>query len=443
MKLPEYVKTVIEMLKENGYEAFAVGGCVRDFLMGQTPKDYDVTTSANPLQIKAVFSSFKTVDTGLKHGTVTVLSNGEPIEVTTYRIDGDYSDNRHPDRVCFTEKLENDLSRRDFTMNAIAFNETAGFVDVFGGMEDIKNKTIRCVGDAEKRFTEDALRILRALRFASVLDFEIEENTEKAAFLKKDLLLNVSAERVSVELLKLLCGKGARRVILRYADILSVIIPEVSSCKGFLQNNPYHIYDVLEHTASVVENIPSEKHLRLAALLHDIGKPFCYSEDENGIGHFYGHSQKSYEIAQKTLSNLKLDNETKNRVLTLVKFHDLQIENTDKSVRRALNKFTPDMFFDLLKLFRADALAQSKECLHRLQKYEELQKTALEIIAQNQCFSLKDLKINGNDIKNLGVKQGEVIGKVLNATLEAVIDGKIKNESKELMNFAKTVLQNL
>jgi len=437
--LPEYVKTVIDMLINAGFEAFAVGGCVRDSIMGKNPNDYDITTSALPEEIKSVFSDFRTIDTGIKHGTVTVLVQNEPIEVTTYRIDGSYSDSRHPDKVEFADNISADLSRRDFTINAIAYNEKQGIVDRFGGVADIENGIIRCVGDPEKRFSEDALRIFRALRFSSVLDFDIDEETKQAAFSKKELLLNVSVERLAVEFTKMLCGKGVRRVLTDYIDIIGVIIPEISGCKNFWQNNPYHIYDVLLHTAVAVESIPAVLHLRLAAFFHDIAKPICYSVDENGVGHFYGHNSLGSEITEKVLTRLKFDNNTKQKVVTLVKYHDLQINLSEKSILKLLNKLGTEAFFDLIKVFRADNAAQNPEYNSRLKKYDELEYMANEIIKKQQCFSLKHLAVNGKDLIELGFSEGKLIGETLNIVLEAVIDGVVKNEKENLIAFIKSL----
>ncbi|MBR5773515.1 MAG: HDIG domain-containing protein, partial [Clostridia bacterium] len=308
--LPACIQYVISTLNDNGYESFIVGGCVRDYLMGKTPHDYDVTTSATPEQVKTCFNNNKVIETGIKHGTVTVLVDGESVEITTYRIDGEYKDNRHPELVTFSKTIDEDLRRRDFTVNAIAYNPEKGFVDLFNGIQDIKNGVISCVGNPDERFNEDGLRILRALRFTSVLDFEISKETSDSIHRNKMLILNVSPERIWTEFKKLLCGKNVRRVLLEYSDVIGVFIPEILDSVGFEQNNPYHCYDVLTHTAHAVENAPDDVVIRLAAFFHDIGKPSVYSEDENG-GHFYSHAKVSEEITNAVLTRLRCDNLTK------------------------------------------------------------------------------------------------------------------------------------
>ncbi len=430
--LPESVQYVISRLAEAGYTAYAVGGCVRDHLLGSQPKDYDVTTIALPEQTMEVFRGHRLIETGLKHGTVTVLIDGEPIEITTYRVDVGYSDNRHPDAVCFTRNFREDAARRDFTMNAIGYNDADGLCDPFGGQADIAAKLIRAVGDAETRFREDALRILRALRFSSVLDFAIEENTKKAIFACKDLLKNISAERIATELIKLLCGKASRRILMEYAEVLGTVIPELLPMIGMDQKNPHHIYTVLEHSAAAVESIPAEPALRLAALLHDIGKPACFFTDEEGIGHFHGHPAVSADMADTILSRLKLDTATKERVVTLVKHHDIMIENTEKSVKRNLNRLSPEVFFQLLDLKRADCRAQHPDYAFRLPYYDELQTLAERILEEKQCFSLKDLAVNGRDLIALGYK-GKEIGIALDSLLEKVIGGELPNEKDTLL----------
>ena len=320
MELPKEVKNAIGRLEAAGYEAFAVGGCVRDSLLGNEPGDYDLTTAAKPEETKRVFQGEKIVETGIKHGTVTVILGETPLEITTFRVESEYRDNRRPERVEFTKSIEEDLARRDFTMNALAYSESRGIVDPFGGEADIKAGIIRAVGDPEKRFREDALRIMRALRFASALGFEIEPETEKALLENRALLLNVSAERLSEELLKLLCGQNVRRVLMKYTDVLGVILPELLPMKGFSQQNPHHVYDVLEHSAAAAEKVPPRPALRLGALLHDVGKPRCFTIDENGVGHFYGHAEISAQMAEEILGRLRLDSAAKKEVVSLVDF---------------------------------------------------------------------------------------------------------------------------
>jgi len=435
--IPKQVNIAIELLQNNGYETYIVGGCVRDYLMGKQPSDIDITTSAKPQETMRVFEDYKVIETGIKHGTVTVIINSLPLEITTYRIDGDYSDNRRPDDVSFTKSLKVDLARRDFTMNAIAYNPQVGFVDYFGGQNDIQNKVVRCVGTAKERFGEDSLRILRALRFSSQLGFEIERETSKALFVQRGLLKNISAERVAAELKKLLLGENVKEVFVQYADIIGAVIPEILPMKGFEQSTPYHIYDVLAHSIVAVQNIEKVPYLKIAALLHDIGKPKTFSKDEKGIGHFYGHAEISMKIADSILSRLKFDNFTKQRVDTLIKYHDVPIEPNEKSVKRWLNKLTPEIFFELLELKRADNLAQNPAYFDRQQTTYKVNEIANKIIAQGECFSLKDLKIDGKDLIALGIPKGKVIGETLNKLLDFVIDKKLENDYQSLADYAK------
>lgn len=438
-QLPKQVLTALDMLEGAGHEAFIVGGCVRDILLGKTASDYDITTSALPNRVLQVFRDFKCIEIGIKHGTVTVIIDGMNLEITTFRTETTYSDNRHPDEVIFTPNLEDDLSRRDFTVNAMAYNHSHGLVDAFGGKEDLKNQLIRCVGDPKTRFEEDALRIMRGLRFASVLGFEIEENTAKAMKESKDLLLNVSGERIAIELKKLLCGKQADKILVEFHTILEVVLPEIKGMSDFDQKSPYHIYDILNHTAMTLKNIPAEPHLRLAALLHDCGKADCFSVDEKGVGHFFGHCEIGSEKADVALSRLKFDNLTKNAVTRVIKYHGMQIENTKKSVKRALNKLTPPLFYDLLELQKADTLALSSDCFSRLDHLENLKAMAEKIINENECFSLKNLSLNGGDLIALGMKSGREMGNTLNLLLDAVIDGKVENEKSKLIEYLNTI----
>ena len=433
IKIPTQVKTVLDKLEQAGHEAFMIGGCIRDSIMGIEPKDYDVTTSARPDETKAVFQGYPVIETGMKHGTVTVVVDEMPVEITTYRVDGNYVDNRHPQKVCFTTSLREDAARRDFTINAIAYNPGVGIVDYFGGLEDIEAGVIRCVGEPAKRFEEDALRIMRALRFSSVNGFKIEEKTAEAAVDCRGLLRKISVERIREELVKLLCGKDAQRILLEYTEILGVVLPELLEMRGFQQQNPHHIYDVLKHTAVAVSNVPPEAGLRLGALLHDIGKPRCFTVDEEGTGHFYGHGKISGEMARDVLNRLKFDNATKDRVITLVVAHDAVIEDTEKSVKRALNRLSPAMFFELIALKRADNMAQNPKYSYRQSYYDRLESIAKEIIEKEECFSLKDLAVRGGDLLEMGIPRGKKIGQVLEKLLEAVIAGEVANEKEELL----------
>ena len=439
MIISQSAQTLLNELNQKGFESFVVGGCVRDMLMGIPPHDYDITTSATPDEVKRIFQNYRVIETGLKHGTVTVLLDGEPFEITTYRIESSYTDSRHPDGIRFTRSLTEDLARRDFTVNAIAYNPCVGIVDPFDGRSDIENKILRCVGVPYERFSEDALRILRLLRFASSLGFQIEASTAEAAFRLKEKLLYISAERTQIELCKILCGQGAGKIITEYIDILSVVIPELLPLKQFDQHNPHHIYDILTHTAVTVDSITADKALRLAALFHDIGKPSVFSLDENGIGHFYSHASVGYQMTEDILSRLKFDNITKNNVVRLVKWHDAQIEANEKSVKRALGKMTPDFFFMLLALKRADNLAQNPTYSHRQEYYNSLESIAKDILARQACFSLKDLAIDGNDLLAIGILPGRSMGLLLKQLLEEVIQEKIPNEKDALLKQAQKI----
>ena len=441
--LSEEALLVITELEKNGFDAFAVGGCVRDYLMGVPVNDYDITTNASTDEIKAVFSACKTIDTGIKHGTVTVLVNNIPFEITTYRLETTYSDNRHPDKVIFTKRLVDDLSRRDFTVNSIAYCPRVGFVDPYKGREDIKKRIIRCVGKPEERFNEDSLRILRGIRFASVLGFSIEDETKKAMHSCRHLIKNISRERIFTELSKLLCGKNVRTVLTEFSDISGEFIPEINAMKGFEQHNFHHIYDVLTHTAVVCESTPPLLHLRLAALFHDIGKPSCFSLDESGTGHFYSHASKSALIAERCLNDLRCDNKTKEAVIKLIKLHDTPIEENERIIKRRLNSIGSGLFFDLIALKRADTAGLAPEFSVRNEHFDRLEEMAREILKREDCFSLKHLNVNGNDLKLLGLN-GREIGQGLQLLLEAIIDGKVSNKKKELIAYLKSdIMPNL
>lgn len=435
MMLPSYVSELISVLQSNGFEAYVVGGCVRDSLLGNVPKDYDVTTNANPDEIKQCLSCYRTIDTGIKYGTVTVISDGEPVEVTTYRIDGEYNDNRRPDNVTFTSLLKEDLKRRDFTINAMAYNEKVGLIDLFGGKDDLVNGIIRAIGDPVERFNEDGLRILRALRFASRYGFKIEEKTSSAIHSCCYLLDNIAGERIAAELNQIICGK-CEDVLRKYHDVFSVFIPQLEKCVGFEQHTKYHNKDVFEHILSTVSSIEPVKHLRLAMLFHDIGKPDYFTIDENGTGHFKGHAKGSCDIAEQVLKKLKYDKETTKKVLELVKSHDIILENRESLIKRYLNKYGEELFFDVVAVHIADDFGKAPEYQARICTYNAVIDTARSIIAERNCFSLKNLAVNGNDIKKLGYN-GIQIGKILNLLLEKVIDGKCENERKLLLEEAR------
>ena len=427
---------MLDKINAEGFEAYFVGGAVRDFIMDKAFQDIDITTSAHPDEIKRIFSDCNVIDTGIKHGTVTVMYKNRPIEITTFRTELGYEDNRHPDKVVFCKNLSEDLKRRDFTVNSLCIDNKGEIIDIFGGIEDIKSKTLKAIGNAEERFKEDALRILRALRFASVLGFDIDKNTARAIHKCKDLILNVANERIASELRKMITGKNIRNVLLEFSDVFSVVIPELSACVGFEQHNFHHKYDVYTHIATVVEASPEKDYIRLAALFHDIGKPLCFSLDENGIGHFYSHAVKSSEIAVNTLKRLRFDNETINKVQLLVKQHDAYIDEDSKTLKRKLNRFGEQALRDLISVQRADTLGLADEYHKRLAHFEKLEKNLCTIVESNNCFTVKNLDINGNDIIAIGLK-GKEIGDALNLLLEAVIDEKVENCKESLINYLK------
>lgn len=440
MDMPKNVDIAINLLQSAGFEAYAVGGCVRDSLLGKTPNDWDITTSAKPENMKSVFADFHCIDTGIKHGTVTVVIDGEPLEITTFRLDGEYEDNRHPKSVTFTSNLGADLGRRDFTVNAMAYSKKTGTVDLFGGQNDLKNGIIRCVGDPDRRFNEDALRILRALRFASALDFEIEEKTAQSLLKNRALLGNISEERIAKELLKLVCGKGAKRILTDFAPVLFEILPELQPIYKNSHDNPHHCYDIYEHTLIAVESIDPEPTLRFAMLLHDCGKPAVKKFDENGVAHFYGHQRISAEISAQILARLKVSNKFRDEILFLVSNHDRWelYENTEK-MPRYLSKFGLDGVLNLLKVMRADVLAQSPEYRYRLDQIADAEETAKNLAAQKPCLSLSELQINGRTLMDIGIPQGRKLGAVLAQLLDEVIDGVTKNTQEALTTRAREI----
>ena len=424
----------IRILEENGYQAGLVGGCVRDMLMGNEPHDFDVTTNATPEEMKSVFKNERLIETGIKHGTLTVLIDSEPIEITTFRVDGEYKDNRHPENVTFSRKLVDDLERRDFTINAIYYDLDNGIVDVFGGKEDIENGVIRAVGEPGKRFSEDALRILRAIRFSSVLGFEIEESTKKAMLEHRHLLANISPERVASEINKFVVGKNVKNAILQNYEILGQICPAFQKMHGFNQWNRWHIYDVLEHTAVAVESAPQVLALRLAMLFHDTGKPQAFFKDENGVGHFYGHGEISAEIVKEFLDGYRYDNATKDKVYWLVKHHDLYTEEDEIVIKKRLNRIGKERFLDLVKVQRADNAAQNPE-LTRMDHFDILEEM-IEEISQRSCLDLSSLAINGKDLISIGFEADKKLGDTLHTLLQEVIENKLRNEREALLERA-------
>ncbi len=430
MEIPDFAKRILDKLNDDGYEAYFVGGCVRDAIRGVEPNDYDITTNATPSEIKEVFSQYTTILTGEKHGTVTVVSEKENIEITTYRVDGEYLDSRRPKSVVFTENITEDLARRDFTMNAVAYN--GGYVDPFKGKNDIENRIIRTVGDADKRFSEDALRILRALRFAAVFGFEIEEKTKNSIHKNAPLIKNISAERIYTEFSKLIMGKNAEKILLEYADVICVFAPCITKSIGFDQKNKYHVYDVYTHMVKALSYAPYDLKIRLATLFHDVGKPECFTIDESG-GHFKGHSEISAKSAKELFDALKIDNETKDTAVMLIREHQRDILPQKKYVKRFLSKFSYEFLDMLLEVKTADTLAHSSLALKNLETIAKIRELRNEIEEDNECIRLKSLDINGNDVKNEGIEDGKEIGFILQKLLESVIDGDVENKKEALI----------
>ena len=442
--IPSEAKRIMSLLTNAGFTAYVVGGCVRDSLLGYHPKDWDICTSALPEQMKEILSShYKVLETGLKHGTLTVVSDDYThFEVTTYRKDGVYTDGRHPDTVTFVDDIVEDLSRRDFTINSMAYNDIDGLIDPFGGQEDLRRLLIRCVGDPKQRFAEDQLRVLRALRFSSTYRFLIDPETQAAIHDFAQHGFNVSAERIRDELCKMVVGYNILSVMVRYKDVFCSIIPEFVDCIGFNQNNRFHCYTVYDHIAHAVSNCrnKSDVEVEIALLLHDIGKPQCYSEDERG-GHFYGHEEKSAELAKNVLERLKFSNDSKKTILELIRYHNDQIAPTKKSVRKWISKLGQEHLAKLLQVKLADIEAHSIETQdQRLNDCYKVKDLLDQIIVSDDCFTIRDLAINGKNIMSLGVKQGPIIGMILNALLSEVLDEKVKNTEEDLSARVKKMI---
>ena len=442
MNLPVPVHALIARLNEAGFSAYAVGGCVRDSLLGLTPHDWDLCTSALPEDMLRIFRDEHVVETGLKHGTLTVVLDHIPYEITTYRVDGAYTDHRHPDSVSFVDDVSGDLARRDFTVNAMAWSPDTGLLDLFGGREDLQNGIIRCVGNPEKRFKEDALRILRALRFASVYDFSIDPATDSAARKLAPTMAGIAGERIREELLKLLCGKGVGRILRSFPDVLGVIIPEILPMVGYDQQNHHHSYDLWEHTVRALEGVPPEADLRLAMLLHDTGKPSVRTTDDKGEGHYAGHQAASAVIAADVTERLRLDNATRDRVILLVRNHDIPLRtdtgetNLDrKFLLRWLNRFGEKDLRALFLIHRSDRIATGYSSREREDARLKERMDALDaLLSEHPCFTLKDLAVNGNDLIAAGLR-GKAVGDALQRLLEAVMDGCAENRKEDLLKF--------
>lgn len=445
--IPKQAANIIQTLSSHGYEAYIVGGCVRDSILGKTPSDWDITTSARPEQIKALFA--KTIDTGIKHGTVTVMMDKVGYEVTTYRIDGTYEDHRRPNDVTFTTSLREDLMRRDFTINAMAYNATDGLIDLFGGMDDLKNKVIRCVGKAQDRFEEDALRMLRAVRFAGQLNFRIEHATRDAISTCHENLRDVSAERIQMELLKLLISDHPEILKEAYCTgLTSIFLPEFDQMMLTEQKNPHHCYSVGEHTLHAMRTIEPNPVLRLTMLLHDIGKPATKTTDAYGIDHFYNHYQVGAAMSKEILKRLKFDNKTIQLVSQLIAHHDIRFKNPKtngrRHVRKVMHSIQPTLFPYLLKVMEADVLSQSEYYqAEKLSILKETWEAYEEILSNKDCLSLKDLKINGNQLKALGIREGKMIGSILNTLLSMVLEHPELNDYTYLKELALKIYQQL
>lgn len=439
IEIPAPVQFIIQELEKCGHEAYMVGGCVRDRILDRIPYDYDICTSATPEEIIKAFPYEQIIPTGLQHGTVTILINDEPYEITTYRIDGEYTDNRRPDSVKFTDSLIEDLKRRDFTINAIAYNPRTGLIDPFNGIEDVQHKKIRCVGSSKERFGEDALRILRAIRFASQLDFTIMPNTDWEIGKQYKSLKNISIERINSEFCKIVSSNNFCVQMVLYEKVFSLFIPEIKDMVGFKQNNPYHIYDVWEHTIHAIEQCDNDNIddliLKLAVLFHDIGKPHSYQDGEDGIRHFKGHGRVSADMTDSIMKRLRFDNDTREKVVELVYYHDATFEVGKKYVKRWLNKIGEEQFRRLLNLCRADIKAQDQKYIKdRIQKVNEIEILLGEVLSEESCFTMKDLAVNGRDLISIGYKPGKEMGDVLNTLLQMVINEEVIND-KEILLF--------
>ncbi len=435
IKIPSDVKNVMNILTSAGHKAYVVGGCVRDSIMGREPNDWDVTTSATPDRIKELFSSFRTVDTGIQHGTVLIVSGKTPVETTTFRVDGEYKDNRHPESVSFTSDIKDDLARRDFTINAMAYNETDGLIDPFGGADDIKNKIIRCVGDADTRFGEDALRIMRAVRFSSVLGFSIEENTSQSILKNENLLSGIAAERISNELIKLLCGENVFSVLEKYRSVIGVFMPELKLEFDFPQYGKKHGYDVWMHTVHTVNNIDNDPILRLTMLLHDCGKVATHAIDENGNSTFRNHAAVGGVIAENILRRLKFSKNYISTVSFLVSVHDKEVPETREDVKKYIRLLGEENYIRLMKIRRADKSGLAKGYRDITDKLLFAYSTFDDVMNSNEPYSLPQLAVNGNDIKKY--VNGNEIGNTLDYLLDIVTADPTKNTKEQLLELVK------
>lgn len=441
IRLPSDVKLIIEKLRHNGYSGYVVGGCVRDSLRGLTPHDWDLTTSAPPEEIERIFAEYQTVSVGKKYGTVAVIVEGELYEITTYRIDGEYTDSRHPDEVQFSDRLSDDLARRDFTVNAMAYNDEDGLVDLYGGQQDLTNGVIRCVGDPTLRFSEDALRILRALRFAATLGFTIEPATSDAILRQRKLLSDIAGERIREELLKLLCGENTDFVLRRYRTVIAVFIPELKGTFDFEQNSKHHNRDVYRHTVAAVRNIEPLPLLRVTMLFHDIGKPLAQTTDKFGVSHYKNHPKIGAAMTREILRRLCMSSAFIDEVCTLIRWHDERFQPDTVMLKGYLKRLGVEVMQALMLIQHADILAQSKYM--REEKLTTLAAVGDElnrIIASGECYSLRQLAVNGSDLLHIGVRSGVQIGKTLDLLLDKVIAGELPNEKEALLAYAESTI---
>lgn len=433
IELPDKVASILQSLRSAGFEAFAVGGCVRDSLLDKVPEDWDITTSAFPEQVKSIFK--RTVDTGIEHGTVTVLLSKDAFEVTTYRIDGEYKDSRHPGEVMFTPSLTEDLKRRDFTINAMAYNQEEGLIDIFGGIEDLSNGLIRCVGEPTERFGEDALRIMRAVRFAAQLGYRIEENTKDAIIELAPTLKNISVERIQTELVKLITSSNPMEMMLLYeTGITKVILPEFDDMMETKQNSKHHIYNVGLHCVHTMQHVRADKVIRLAALFHDVGKPDCRALNEEGIFHFTGHAKRGGELAEQILKRLRFDNDTIRKVTKLITYHSAYLKPEPYLVRKTLSQVGEELFPLLLEINYADIMAQSQFAKEsKLEKLKEIEKLYHQVILEGDCISLKTMAVTGRDLLELGIQPGREIGIILDSLFTIVLENPACNTKEYLL----------
>lgn len=439
INIPSDANEIVHTLQNHKHSTYVVGGCVRDSILGRTPHDWDICTSATPNEMLEIFKDRRVIETGFQHGTITIVVNNEPYEVTTYRIDGTYSDNRRPDSVTFTDKLVEDLRRRDFTINAMAYNDNEGLIDPFDGLKDIEWQKIRCVGSARDRFGEDALRILRAIRFASQLEFAMMPETLYEINQQYKNLENISIERINSEFCKIASSSDFCVQMVLFQDVFALFIPELKDMFDFPQNNPYHDYDVYGHTIHAVEHCESEDlTVKLAVFFHDIGKPHSYQDGEDGVRHFKGHGRVSAEITDNIMKRLRFDNETRNNVVELVYYHDATFEVGKKYVKRWLNKIGEEQFRRLLEVRKADILGQKPNFEQsRIDKVNNIEQILEEILQEDECFSLKDLAVNGKDLMGIGYKSGRQLGAALQGLLDCVIGEEVNNNREDLLELAK------